>query len=161
MYPSRIPRHVNITGTLLCKTSNREKPETSGRVEHKKKESLFFIIRFSPLFRIAGGGGWGGSVASGIPIRVLPCLKRERDLFWRKISKILEKTTVVRSILERKGSLVGILVWRWGVSGRFLILMGCSTIFWAAVQCAELFPLLQSPKFYLFPPRVQHIHTYG
>ena len=63
-------------------------------------------------------------------IWLFACLKGDGICFCEKNKKkcYLEKTSVLRSSLARKGSLVGSLMWPWGVSGQFRILLGCNAI---------------------------------
>ena len=65
--------------------------------------------------------------------------------------KCLAKTSLVMSILERKGSLVGSLM-PWG-SEQLLLYLGCSAM-WQILLADPV----QFSKFKVrFPPRVQHI----
>ena len=48
--------------------------------------------------------------------------------------------SLVRSILDRKGSLVWSLIWPWGVSSQFLILLGCSAMWQILISRSLVIP---------------------
>ena len=69
----------------------------------------------------------------GLGLGIICTLEEGRILFWRKslnnnLRKYLEKNIrwLVRSILERESRLAWSLIWPWGVSRQFLILLGRS-----------------------------------